>query len=155
MLNRVPASARRVAAGLVRIRGPSKNFHSAAFVQNVPRLDDLLRAPSYSPVAASGEERPSMKSDSRRCGLLAMKVGMIPVFDDVGTKTACTVLLVENCQVTQIKDLNDTENLQMLTLERDVQKHFNLLDLEKCCNMRMKSQKSASIRPKTDFPKFR
>lgn len=41
--------------------------------------------------------------EKKRTGLLAVKVGMMPVWDHFGYRHACTVLQVEECQVTQVK----------------------------------------------------
>lgn len=39
----------------------------------------------------------------KRTGLLAVKIGMMPVWDHFGYRHNCTVLQVEECQVTQVK----------------------------------------------------
>ncbi|TMW61043.1 hypothetical protein Poli38472_014504 [Pythium oligandrum] len=41
--------------------------------------------------------------EKKRTGLLAVKIGMMPVWDHYGYRHACTVLQVEECQVTQVK----------------------------------------------------
>lgn len=43
--------------------------------------------------------------DSRRAGLLAVKMGMTFVYDKWGAKIGCTVLQVDRCQVTEIMTL--------------------------------------------------
>jgi len=39
----------------------------------------------------------------RRCGALAMKVGMLPIWDEWGQRHACTVLQLDACEVVQVK----------------------------------------------------
>jgi 50S ribosomal protein uL3 len=41
--------------------------------------------------------------DSKRCGLLGYKVGMISVWDKFGTIQPLTVIKIDNCQVTQVR----------------------------------------------------
>mmetsp|Transcript_19773 Transcript_19773/g.42980 ORF Transcript_19773/g.42980 Transcript_19773/m.42980 type:complete len:275 (-) Transcript_19773:236-1060(-) len=45
----------------------------------------------------------SQLTEGRRTGALAMKVGMIPVWDTWGTRHATTVLQLDNCEVVQVK----------------------------------------------------
>jgi len=45
----------------------------------------------------------SQLTEGRRTGALAMKVGMMPVWDTWGTRHACTVLQLDQCQVVQVK----------------------------------------------------
>ncbi|GLE02265.1 hypothetical protein PINS_up011103 [Pythium insidiosum] len=65
--------------------------------------------------------------EKKRTGLLAVKVGMMPVWDHFGYRHACTVLQVEECQVTQVKaaDRHGFSALQLgvgLRKERNVPK---------------------------------
>ncbi|KAJ0393752.1 hypothetical protein P43SY_003581 [Pythium insidiosum] len=65
--------------------------------------------------------------EKQRTGLLAVKVGMMPVWDHFGYRHACTVLQVEECQVTQVKtaDRHGFSALQLgvgLRKERNVPK---------------------------------
>ncbi len=50
-----------------------------------------------------GKEIKSMEIDgkSQRVGALAMKVGMLTLYDNLGMPHACTALLIEDCQVIQ------------------------------------------------------
>lgn len=41
--------------------------------------------------------------EKKRTGLLAVKIGSMPVWDHFGYRHNCTVLQVEECQVTQVK----------------------------------------------------
>ncbi|CEG41079.1 50s ribosomal protein l3 [Plasmopara halstedii] len=53
--------------------------------------------------------------DKKRTGLLAVKIGMMPVWDHFGYRHNCTVLQVEECQVTQVKtaDIHGFNALQL------------------------------------------
>lgn len=53
--------------------------------------------------------------EKKRTGLLAVKIGMMPVWDHFGFRHACTVLHVEECQVTQVKtaDRHGFNSLQL------------------------------------------
>ncbi|KAK8807434.1 hypothetical protein WA158_004193 [Blastocystis sp. Blastoise] len=42
--------------------------------------------------------------ETKRCGVIGLKVGMMPVWDRWGTRIPVTVVQVENCQVIQIKE---------------------------------------------------
>lgn len=53
-------------------------------------------------VAAAKPWDPSEK----RTGVLAMKVGMMPIFDDWGVRHAVTVLQLDECEVVQVKKLD-------------------------------------------------
>ena len=41
--------------------------------------------------------------ESRRTGALALKVGMVAIFDEWGKRWPCTVLYLDNCKVIQVK----------------------------------------------------
>jgi len=41
--------------------------------------------------------------EERRCGAMAMKVGMLPLWDEWGERHACTVLQLDACEVIQVK----------------------------------------------------
>ncbi|KDO20448.1 hypothetical protein SPRG_14320 [Saprolegnia parasitica CBS 223.65] len=63
--------------------------------------------------------------ESKRTGLLATKMGMISVFDDWGLSHACTVLQVEECQVTQVKD-KETHGFTSLQIGAGLRKAKNV-----------------------------
>jgi large subunit ribosomal protein L3 len=54
-------------------------------------------------------------TEGRRTGALAMKVGMLPLWDQWGERHATTVLHLDTCQVVQVKT-NDTEGYTALQL---------------------------------------
>jgi len=53
--------------------------------------------------------------ESKRSGLLAVKIGMMQAYDNWGLAHNCTVLQVEECQVTQVKtkDVHGFSSLQL------------------------------------------
>jgi large subunit ribosomal protein L3 len=53
--------------------------------------------------------------EGRRTGALAMKVGMIPLWDAWGERHATTVLHLDSCQVVQVKT-EDTEGYTSMQL---------------------------------------
>ncbi|OQS03111.1 50S ribosomal protein L3-2 [Thraustotheca clavata] len=63
--------------------------------------------------------------ESKRTGLLAVKMGMMHVYDDWGLAHPCTVLQVEECQVTQIKD-KETHGFSAIQLGAGLRKEKNL-----------------------------
>lgn len=64
----------------------------------------LLSAPSLSSQLFSGAVRTIHESNPQRTGALAIKAGMITEWDKWGNHQELTVLLIDNCQVTQVKD---------------------------------------------------
>uniref|UniRef100_A0AAV1U669 Large ribosomal subunit protein uL3m n=1 Tax=Peronospora matthiolae TaxID=2874970 RepID=A0AAV1U669_9STRA len=48
----------------------------------------------------------SPDAKKKRTGVLAVKIGMMPVWDHFGYRHNCTVLHVEECQVTQVKTVD-------------------------------------------------
>lgn len=66
-----------------------------------------------------GLKRPALNTsqlkEGRRVGALAMKVGMIPIYDSWGVRYPTTVLQLDMCEVTQIKDA-DTDGYVALQL---------------------------------------
>mmetsp|Transcript_6256 Transcript_6256/g.7607 ORF Transcript_6256/g.7607 Transcript_6256/m.7607 type:complete len:229 (-) Transcript_6256:224-910(-) len=48
-------------------------------------------------------KKPAQSSFPKRVGVIAMKAGMIPAWDESGFRYALTVLVLENNQVTQVK----------------------------------------------------
>ncbi|KAG7388361.1 54S ribosomal protein L3 [Phytophthora boehmeriae] len=61
-------------------------------------------APSVAESAAATAVAPiEWTPEKKRTGLLAVKIGMMPVWDHYGYRHNCTVLQVEECQVTQVK----------------------------------------------------
>ncbi|KAL3657846.1 hypothetical protein V7S43_017225 [Phytophthora oleae] len=60
-------------------------------------------APAAVTVAATSDVAATWSSEKKRTGLLAVKIGMMPVWDHFGYRHNCTVLQVEECQVTQVK----------------------------------------------------
>lgn len=57
----------------------------------------------------------SQLSEGRRSGVLAMKVGMMPVLDRWGKKYPCTVLQLDECCVVQVK-VEETDGYNALQL---------------------------------------
>jgi large subunit ribosomal protein L3 len=55
------------------------------------------------------------QTEGRRTGALAMKVGMLPLWDQWGERHATTVLHLDTCQVVQVKT-NETEGYTALKL---------------------------------------
>lgn len=53
--------------------------------------------------AAISLDKKEWSPEKKRTGLLAVKVGCLPVWDHYGYRHNCTVLQVEECQVTQVK----------------------------------------------------
>lgn len=54
-------------------------------------------------VSAISLDKKEWSAEKKRTGLLAVKVGCLPVWDHYGYRHNCTVLQVEECQVTQVK----------------------------------------------------
>lgn len=68
----------------------------------------LSSAPAASALDAEARERlGALRRDfpegARRCGVVAIKVGMMPIFDEWGVRHAATALLVDECEVVQVK----------------------------------------------------
>ena len=61
------------------------------------------QAKHFSAVPQEEEESREWTPESRRTGALALKVGMVPVWDKWGVRHPCTVLWMDNCKVTQVK----------------------------------------------------
>ncbi|RHY07424.1 hypothetical protein DYB25_000416 [Aphanomyces astaci] len=81
---------------------------------------------SAAPPAISLENKP-WSSDSKRTGLLAVKMGSMHIYDDWGLAHPVTVLQVEECQVTQVKtkEVHGFTSLQLgvgLRKERNITK---------------------------------
>merc|ERR1711871_139595 len=102
--------ARRI---MVRSRSKSTVTDSSTLES---RLDTLLPSPRYSSVAEAfpESERPAYHKGARRCGAMAMKVGMAPLWDEDLGRVACTILHIEDCQVVQVKSLNEEESLMQV-----------------------------------------
>lgn len=88
------------------------------------------RALSTGAVSAAAAAEPSLaprewSPEKKRTGLLAVKVGMMPVWDDFGFRHNCTVLQVEECQVTQVKTA-DRHGFSSLQLGVGVRKSRNV-----------------------------
>jgi large subunit ribosomal protein L3 len=79
----------------------SKVWASAA-----PRTSFSTAATASAPAAAQSAislDKKEWSPEKKRTGLLAVKVGCLPVWDHYGYRHNCTVLQVEECQVTQVK----------------------------------------------------
>ncbi|GAB9473936.1 hypothetical protein Gpo141_00011080 [Globisporangium polare] len=60
-------------------------------------------APVSTVLTAISLDKKEWSPEKKRTGLLAVKVGCLPVWDHYGYRHNCTVLQVEECQVTQVK----------------------------------------------------
>merc|ERR1712146_663145 len=61
----------------------------------------------YERKGGEGKETEYLLSPSiKRCGVVALKVGMMGVYDSWGERHTCTVLQLDNVEVTQCKQLN-------------------------------------------------
>ncbi|CAI5745843.1 unnamed protein product [Peronospora destructor] len=74
-----------------------------AFVTTSSRVSSLSTATSRAIATETTVDGAGWSSEKKRTGLLAVKIGMMPVWDHFGYRHNCTVLQVEECQVTQIK----------------------------------------------------
>ena len=99
----------------------------------VGRVGVIGRSASYASAFAKqqvrGLKRPpvntSQLKEGRRSGVLAMKVGMLPLYDKWGVRHAVTVLQVDNVFVVQHKT-NETEGYDALQLSVGEAKQKNL-----------------------------
>ena len=83
-------------------------------VRNLPRYCSAIRFSTASVVPTklvAGEMSPT----SKRTGVVALKIGMMPLWDKWCTRIPCTVLQIENCQVVQVKtkEKENTNSLQV------------------------------------------
>ncbi|KAG6950644.1 hypothetical protein JG688_00014071 [Phytophthora aleatoria] len=86
----------RGSSALVRSSGKS-------LLQTSSRASLLSTAAVPATAAASESVSAVWSPEKKRTGLLAVKIGMMPVWDHFGYRHNCTVLQVEECQVTQVK----------------------------------------------------
>lgn len=86
----------------------------------------LLSTAATSPAVSATIEKRDWSPEKKRTGLLAVKVGMMPVWDDFGYRHNCTVLQVEECQVTQVKTAELHGGLSSLQLGVGVRKSRNV-----------------------------
>ncbi|KAG2779683.1 hypothetical protein PC116_g24552 [Phytophthora cactorum] len=86
----------RGSSALVRSSGKS-------LLQTSSRASLLSTAAAPATAAASESVSAVWSPEKKRTGLLAVKIGMMPVWDHFGYRHNCTVLQVEECQVTQVK----------------------------------------------------
>ncbi|KAL0583533.1 hypothetical protein ABG067_006557 [Albugo candida] len=84
----------------------------------------------------------------KRTGLLAVKIGMISVWDFYGVAHGCTVLQVEECQVTQVKT-SDIHGFDALQLGVGLRKPRNVV------KPLMGHLKKAGVAPKRQLQEFR
>lgn len=89
-------------------RGTSRAGLGAAKALSAPRTALLSSAASAAKATAPAPLSISLDPkewapEKKRSGLLAVKIGCLPVWDHFGFRHACTVLQVEECQVTQVK----------------------------------------------------
>ena len=61
------------------------------------------RAAACSSSSSDGQARAKWTPESKRTGVMAMKVGMVPLWDEWGVRHPCTVLMLDNTQVVQSK----------------------------------------------------
>ncbi|CAI5705956.1 unnamed protein product [Peronospora farinosa] len=73
------------------------------FVTTSLRVSSFSTAISRVVATETSVDVAGWSSEKKRTGLLAVKIGMMPVWDHFGYRHNCTVLQVEECQVTQIK----------------------------------------------------
>jgi large subunit ribosomal protein L3 len=73
-----------------------------ALLHTSSRASSLSTAAAATSTAAAVEPA-AWSPEKKRTGLLAVKIGMMPVWDHFGYRHNCTVLQVEECQVTQVK----------------------------------------------------
>ncbi|KAF4148646.1 Ribosomal protein L3 [Phytophthora infestans] len=67
------------------------------------QTSSLSTASAPATAAALESVAAAWSPEKKRTGLLAVKIGMMPVWDNFGYRHNCTVLQVEECQVTQVK----------------------------------------------------
>lgn len=81
----------------------------ASFSQMVPWLRTKQKWDDYGSLEHqinskfNVEHRPPIHKDSRRCGAIGYKIGMMTIWDKWGVAIPCTVIQIDRCQVTQIK----------------------------------------------------
>ncbi|ETM53488.1 50S ribosomal protein L3 [Phytophthora nicotianae] len=74
-----------------------------ALLQTSLRASSLSTAAAPATAATTEAATAVWSPEKKRTGLLAVKIGMMPVWDHFGYRHNCTVLQVEECQVTQVK----------------------------------------------------
>ncbi|RLN76679.1 hypothetical protein BBJ28_00006501 [Nothophytophthora sp. Chile5] len=89
-----------------------------------PRASSLSTAAEV-PAVAEAASQVAWTPEKKRTGLLAVKIGMMPVWDHFGYRHNCTVLQVEECQVTQVKTA-DRHGFTALQLGVGVRKSKNM-----------------------------
>lgn len=90
------------------LRGSSSLLRKTWTAAVAPRatLSTAATATASAPAAvqtAISLDKKEWSPEKKRTGLLAVKVGCLPVWDHYGYRHNCTVLQVEECQVTQVK----------------------------------------------------
>ncbi|DAZ97232.1 TPA: hypothetical protein N0F65_010394, partial [Lagenidium giganteum] len=116
-----------------QVRGASSMSLFRGRATALLRSNGLAAAASFStkaaaPAAAQAAVELTPKEwapEKKRTGLLAVKIGMIPVWDHYGYRHNCTVLQVEECQVTQIKTA-DKHGFNALQLGVGLRKSRNI-----------------------------
>lgn len=84
---------------------PSSQASSAASLSTATRLMDRM---NFEPRVGKADGTPSSSTNAtppptRRTGTIALKVGMMGVYDQWGQRYACTVLALDSVQVLQVK----------------------------------------------------
>jgi large subunit ribosomal protein L3 len=58
------------------------------------------------PAASSLSDVTFEEGKHRRCGVVALKVGMLPLWDEWGVRHASTVLMLDECEVVAQKTID-------------------------------------------------
>lgn len=118
-------------------------LHFNRFIRPCRFHSTLQTAAPISPVLLS-----PYPNGKKRTGLLAVKIGMISVWDFYGVAHGCTVLQVEECQVTQVKT-SDIHGFDALQLGVGLRKPRNVV------KPLMGHLKKAGVAPKRQLQEFR
>lgn len=101
--NATMAALWRGSSALLRTAGGlTTSSTGKALTRAAPLSTNATAAAAVQPAAISLDKK-EWSPEKKRTGLLAVKVGCLPVWDHYGYRHNCTVLQVEECQVTQVK----------------------------------------------------